>query len=307
MERSTAPMQDLNDLYFFAQVVDHRGFAPASRALGIPKSTLSRRIAALEQQLGVRLVHRSTRQFSITDIGQHYYNHCKAVLVEAEAAQDAIEQMRAEPRGVIRLVCPVALLHARIAPMLAEFMARTPRVTVHLEATNRVVDVIGEGVDVALRVRPPPLKDSDLVMRVLGERAWSLVASPALVRQHDIAVPADLAGCPTLDFGPPQPQHAWQLEGRDGVQTTIRHVPRFVTDDMVALRQAAVAGVGVVQLPMMMVSDEIRRGELVRVLPDWLPRSGIIHAVFPSRRGLLPSVRALLDFLVDAFARIDET
>ncbi|MBU9589650.1 LysR family transcriptional regulator [Burkholderia multivorans] len=299
-------MQDLNDLYFFAQVVDHRGFAPASRAMGVPKSTLSRRIATLEQQLGVRLVHRSTRKFSITDIGQVYYNHCKAVLVEADAAQDAIEQMRTEPRGVVKLVCPVALLHARVGAMLADFMASTPRVMVHLEATNRVVDVIGEGVDIALRVRPPPLKDSDLVMRVLGERAWCLVASPALAGQHDIAVPTDLADCPTLDFGPPQPLHVWQLTGPDGVQTTIRHVPRFVTDDMVSLRQAAVASVGVVQLPMMMVKDEIRRGQLVRILPDWLPRSGIIHAVFPSRRGLLPSVRALLEFLIDAFAGIDE-
>lgn len=299
-------MQDLNDLYFFAQVVDHRGFAPASRALGIPKSTLSRRIATLEQRLGVRLVQRSTRQFSITDVGQHYYNHCKAVLVEAEAAQDAIEQLRAEPQGVIRLVCPVAMLHARIGAMLAGFMAVTPRVTVHLEATNRVVDVIGEGIDVAIRVRPPPLKDSDLVMRVLGERAWCLVASPSLVRRHDIAVPIDLTGCPSLDFGPPQSQHTWQLDGPDGAQTTIRHVPRFVTDDMISLRQAAVAGAGIVQLPMMMVSDEIRRGELVHVLPSWLPKSGIVHAVFPSRRGLLPSVRALLDFLVDSFARVDE-
>ncbi|WP_185735927.1 LysR family transcriptional regulator [Burkholderia cepacia] len=299
-------MQDLNDLYFFAQVVDHRGFAPASRALGIPKSTLSRRIATLEQHLGVRLVQRSTRQFSITDIGQHYYNHCKAVLVEAEAAQDAIEQMRAEPQGVIRMVCPVAMLHARIGAMLAEFMAGTPLVTVHLEATNRVVDVIGEGVDIAIRVRPPPLKDSDLVMRVLGERAWCLVASPEVVRQHRIEAPTDLGGCPILDFGPPQPQHAWPLDGPDGVQTTIRFVPRFVTDDMISLRQAAVAGAGVVQLPTMMVCDEIRRGELVHILPGWLPRSGIIHAVFPSRRGLLPSVRALLDFLADAFARIDE-
>ncbi len=299
-------MQDLNDLYFFAQVVDHRGFAPASRALGIPKSTLSRRIATLEQHLGVRLVQRSTRQFSITDIGQHYYNHCKAVLVEAEAAQEAIEQMRSEPQGVIRVVCPVAMLHARIGAMLAEFMAGTPRVTVHLEATNRVVDVIGEGVDIAIRVRPPPLKDTDLVMRVLGERAWCLVASPEVVRRHNIEAPTELGGCPILDFGPPQPQHAWLLDGPDGVQTTIRFVPRFVTDDMISLRQAAVAGAGVVQLPTMMVSDEIRRGELVHVLPGWLPRSGIIHAVFPSRRGLLPSVRALLDFLVDAFARIDE-
>ncbi|CAN0627075.1 LysR family transcriptional regulator [Burkholderia multivorans] len=299
-------MPDLNDLYYFAQVVDNKGFAPAGRTLGVPKSTLSRRIAALEKQLGVRLVQRSTRQFSITDIGQRYYNHCKAMLVEADAAQQAIDQTRAEPQGVVRLTCPVAMLHASIGMMLAEFMALTPRVTVHLEATNRIVDVVGEGVDVAIRVRPPPLKDSDLVLRVFGERAWCLVASPALVLQHECAAPADLAGWPTLDFGPPQLQHTWQLGGPDGAEVALRHTPRFVTDDMISLRQAAVAGAGVVQLPMMMVRDELRRAELVHVLPEWSPKSGIIHAVFPSRRGLLPSVRALLDFLAERFERIDE-
>ncbi|WP_431824416.1 LysR family transcriptional regulator [Burkholderia sp. F1] len=300
-------MQDLNDLYFFVQVVEYKGFAPAGRVLGVPKSTLSRRIAALEKQLGVRLVHRSTRQFSITEIGQRYYTHCKAMLVEAEAAQQAIDQMRAEPQGVVRLTCPVAILHARVGAMLAAYLARTPRVTIHLEATNRVVDVVGEGIDVAIRVRPPPLKDSDLVMRVLGERAWCLVASPSLVRQvGEAATPADLAAWPSLDFGPAQSQHAWQLDGPDGVQVTIHHTPRFVTDDMTALRQAAVAGAGVVQLPVMMMTDELRRGELVRVLPGWLPKSGVIHAVFPSRRGLLPSVRSLLDFLAERFAEVDE-
>ncbi|MXN77060.1 LysR family transcriptional regulator [Burkholderia sp. 4701] len=300
-------MQDLNDLYFFVQVVEYKGFAPAGRVLGVPKSTLSRRIAALEKQLGVRLVHRSTRQFSITEIGQRYYAHCKAMLVEAEAAQQAIDQVRAEPRGVVRLTCPVAMLHACIGAMLAEFMARTPRVTIHLEATNRAVDVVGEGIDVAIRVRPPPLKDSDLVMRVLGERPWCLVASPSLVRRFgDVATPADLADWPSLDFGPPQPQHAWLLDGPDGAQATLRHTPRFVTDDMIALREAAAAGAGVVPLPVMMMSDELRRGELVRVLPGWAPKGGIIHAVFPSRRGLLPSVRSLLDFLAERFAALDD-
>lgn len=299
-------MQDLNDLYFFAQVVDYKGFAPASRALGIPKSTLSRRIAMLEARLGVRLVQRSTRRFSITEVGQRYYTHCKAMLVEVQAAQQAIDRITGEPQGIVRVTCPVAMLHARIGAMLAEFMAATPRVTVHLEATNRVVDVVGEGIDLAIRVRPPPLQDSDLVMRVLGERAWCLLASPALIGDRTVAMPADLDGWPSLDFGPAQPQHTWQLDGPDGVHAAVRHTPRFVTDDMISLRHAAVAGAGIVQLPLMMVADELRRGELVRVLPEWAPKSGIIHAVFPSRRGLLPAVRALVDFLADAFERIDE-
>ena len=300
-------MQDLNDLYLFAQVVDHLGFAPAGRALGIPKSTLSRRIGLLEEQLGVRLIQRSTRRFAVTDIGQIYYGHCRAMLIEAEAAQRSIELNRSEPQGVIRVTCPVAILHARIGAMLADFMAETPRVTVHLEATNRVVDVIGEGVDVAIRVRPPPLKDSDLVMRVLAERRWCLVASPAFLKAFGVpAVPADLTRMPTLDLGPPSYEHVWQFDGPDGTSATVRHTPRFITDDMTALRQAAVAGVGIVQLPDMMVTDELASGALVKVMPEWQPKSGIVHAVFPSRRGLLPSVRKLIDFLAHRFGQIDE-
>lgn len=300
-------MQDLNDLYFFAQVVDHQGFAPAGRALGMPKSTLSRRIALLEEQLGVRLIQRSTRRFSVTEIGQRYYSHCKAMLVEAEAAQQAVDLNRSEPQGVVRVTCPVGILHARIGSMLADFLAATPRVIVHLEATNRVVDVIGEGIDVAIRVRPPPLKDSDLVMKVLGERSWCLLASPSLLQRYGApVVPADLASMPSLDFGPAVAEHVWQLDGPDGQLATIRHTPRFVTDDMIALKQAAVAGAGVVQLPVMMTTDELKLGHLVKVIPSWKPKSGIIHAMFPSRRGLLPSVRALIDFLATRFRKIDE-
>ncbi|BCL74723.1 LysR family transcriptional regulator [Jeongeupia sp. HS-3] len=299
--------QDLNDLFFFAQVVDHQGFAPAGRALGVPKSKLSRRVAVLEERLGVRLIQRSTRRFSVTEIGQNYYNHCKAMLVEAEAAQQAIDLMRSEPQGVVRMACPVALLHTRIGAMVGEFMAENPKVSVHLEATNRRVDVIGEGLDIAIRVRVPPLKNSDLVMKVLGERTWCTVASPALLAKCTAPlVPADLCALPTLDWGPAQQEHVWHLEGPGGAKAAVHHTPRLVTDDMIALRHAAIAGAGIVQLPFMMVRDEITAGLLVALLPEWAPKGGIIHAVFPSRRGLLPSVRKLIDFLAMRFAQIEE-
>ncbi len=300
-------MQDLNDLYFFVQVVDHGGFAPAGRALGIPKSKLSRRIALLEERLGVRLLQRSTRRFSVTEVGQTYYIHCKAMLVEAEAAEEAIAVTRSEPRGIVRLSCPVALLDTRVGPMLAEFMALNPRVEIHLEATNRVVDVVSEAVDMAIRVRPPPLADSDLVMRVLADRGQCLVASPGLLQSVVIPqVPADLTRFPSLALGTPQNDHVWILYGPDGVQATIHHRPRLITGGMFALRAAAVAGVGVVQMPTMMVCDELTNGELLRLLPAWAPRREIVHVVFASRRGLLPSVRALIDFLAEGFRRLDE-
>ena len=265
-------MQDLNDLYYFVQIVDHGGFAAAGRALGIPKSKLSRRIQLLEDRLGVRLLNRSSRRFSITEVGREYYDRCVAMLVEAEAADQLVAELRAEPRGVIRVSCPIALIGFQFGALFARFMIENPGVDIHLEATNRRVDVMAEGFDVAIRVRFPPLAPSELVMRKLDTSTQCLVASPALVPVA-LRSPADLA--------------------------TLPHRPRLVTDDMAALRDAALAGVGVVQLPTMMIWHDVAEGRLIHALPQWRPRAGIIHAVFPSRRGLLPSVRALLDYLAD--------
>lgn len=289
-------MQDLNDFYYFVQVVDHGGFAAAARALGMQKSKLSRRILQLEEGLGVRLLNRSSRRFSVTEIGREFHARCVAMLVEAEAAEQAIAAMRAEPRGVIRVSCPAALVSSQIGALVARFMVEHPAVEVHLESTNRRVDVIAEGFDVAIRVRFPPLEPTDLVMRRLDESTQCLVASPALVA-HALASPADLHGLPSLDLGPPRRDHQWRLEKTDGQTAVVPHQPRLVTDDMAALAAAALGGVGVVQLPTMTVWRDVDAGRLVDVLPEWRPRAGIIHAVFPSRRGLLPSVRAFLDFL----------
>lgn len=305
MERSS--VQDLNDLYYFVQVVDHGGFAPAGRVLDMPKSTLSRRIAALEERLGTRLIHRSTRRFSVTDIGQTYYLHCRAMLVEAEAAQDAVDLMHAEPRGLVRMTCPVALLHARVGQMVADFMLAHPRVRVQLVAINRPVDVIAEGYDLAIRVRRPPLDDSDLVLRTFGAaRTQCLVASPDLVAALGTpTVPADLARYPSLDLAPARHDHAWTLEGPKGAQATIRHQPRLVTDDMIALRTAAMAGVGVVHLPQMVVADACRSRDLVEILPGWAPPAEVVHAVLPTKRCMLPAVRALIDDLAERFQHTD--
>ncbi|MBD2839784.1 LysR family transcriptional regulator [Pseudomonas sp. JM0905a] len=292
-------MDDLNDLYYFAQVVEHGGFAPAGRALNTPKSKLSRRISTLEERLGVRLLQRSTRNFSVTETGQEYYRHCVAMLVEAEAARQVIERNRAEPQGVVRMSCPTTLLHYRIGDLVSQFMAENQKVQVHLDATNRRVDVIGEGLDLALRVRFPPLEDSGLVMRTLAESPQRLVASPDFLKDLDLPmVPADLSKLPSLDWGPPR-DHTWHLEGPNGATAEVRHTPRYITDDMTGLRQAALRGVGIVQLPLMVVDQDLEQGRLVDIIPQWVPRSGIVHVVFPSRRGLLPSVRRLIDFLAE--------
>lgn len=300
-------MEDLNDLYYFARVVEHGGFAAAGRATGVPKSKLSRRIALLEERLGARLLHRSTRHFSITELGQTFYEHCRAMLVEAEAAHEAVEATRAEPAGTVRASCPITLLHVHVGTMLADFLASNPRVSLHLEATNRKVSPVGDGVDLAIRVRPPPLPDSDLVLRVLADSAQCIVASPALVAALGRpSGPTDLAAFPSLSLGPPQDEHIWTLVGRDGTEASLHHRPRLVTDDMVALRNAARAGVGIVQLPTLMLREDLATGALVSLLPDWAPPRQIIHAVYPSRRCLLPAVRALIDDLAERFQALEE-
>ncbi|MGO3741185.1 LysR family transcriptional regulator [Kerstersia sp.] len=295
--------RDLNDLYYYVQVIEHGGFAQAGRVLGVPKSKLSRHVAVLEERLGVRLIQRSTRRFSVTDVGQVYYTHCKAMLVEADAADDAVALAHAEPRGMVRMTCPVALLDASVGEMVANFMARHAQVNIHLEETNRRVDVVGEGVDIAIRVRPPPLEDSDLVMRVLGRRRQCLVASPALLAREGVPRKLDeLQLLPSMGHGLQRGDFTWHLLGPDKSEVMVRHQPRLVTRGLNVLRDAAVRGVGVAQLPYMMISQQLARGELVTVLPEWEPPCGIIHAVFASRRGQLPAVRALLDFLAESFA-----
>jgi len=298
-------MQDLNDLYYFVQVVDHGGFAAAARALGMPRSRLSRRIALLEERLGVRLIQRSTRRFSVTEIGQDYYRHCVAMLVEAKAADELIERSRTKPQGVVRVSCPPPLLYFQVGEMVARFMAECPDVEVHLESTPRRVDVIAEGIDIALRVRFPPLEDNDLVMRVLADSTQRLVASPTLLKGlNRTLVPADLATLPSIGWGPPHQRHEWCLDGPDEATALIPYTPRLITEDMVALRFAALKGIGVGQFPTMVIQSDLDSGALVDVLPQWKPRAGIIHTVFSSRRGLLPSVRALLDFLAAEFAAL---
>lgn len=292
-------MDDLNDLYYFAQVVEHGGFAPAGRALNMPKSKLSRRIALLEERLGVRLLQRSPRHFSVTEIGQEYQRHCQAMLVEAQAAREAIERSRSEPQGLVRMSCPTTLLQYRVGELVSRFMVEYPKVQVQLEATNRHVDVLGEGLDLALRVRFPPLESSDLVMRVLADSPQRLVASPDFIRGRELPLrPADLSGLPSLDWGPSR-EHRWCLEGPDGATAEVRHQPRLISDDMTTLRRAALLGVGLVQLPCMVVERDLQAGRLLDIMPQWAPRSGVVHALFPSRRGLLPSVRSLIDFLAE--------
>lgn len=291
-------MQDLNDMLFFAEVVERGGFAAAGRTLGLPKSRLSRRVAELEGRLGVRLLHRTTRRLSLTDVGAQYLRHCIAVREEAEAAADVVALVHSEPRGTLRVCCPVTLAQTVVGALLPQFMALYPQVRVDMQVSNRVVNLVEEGIDVALRVRSTLDDSGSLVIKPLGTSQTLLVGSPAqLARQGAPVSVDDLGRLDTVAMSALDGRTTWRLQGPGDATHEWLHQPRCVADDLLTLKFAVLGGVGVCVLPDYMCHDELQAGHLVPVLPGWNPAPGRVHAVFASRRGLAPAVRRFLDFL----------
>jgi DNA-binding transcriptional LysR family regulator len=291
-------MQDLNDMLYFAEVAERGGFAAAGRSLGLPKSRLSRRVAELEVRLGVRLLQRTTRKLSLTEVGTIYLRHCSAMRDEALAAAEAVAQMRVEPRGTLRIACPVTLAQSTLGYLVPRYMALHPQVTLDMRVTNRVVDLVEEGIDIALRVRPTLDDSGSLVVKQLGATCGHLLASPdQLRRQGTPANPEDLARLDTVAMSSTDGRSSWVLIGPEGQEFVVQHQPRYVADDLQTLKLAVLAGTGIGFLPDIVSTAELQAQLLVPVLPGWAPRPGMVHAVFPSRRGQVPAVRSFLDFL----------
>jgi DNA-binding transcriptional LysR family regulator len=292
-------MRDLNDLAFFEAVVRHRGFSPAARALGVPKSKLSRHVTRLEAELGVRLLERSTRRFVVTELGQEFYRHCETVIAEAQAADEVAARTLGEPRGLVRVSAPIGISHAISRPLPA-FLARHPKLRLQVITTNRRVDIIGERVDIAVRIRRRLDTDANLTMRAFGESSNFILASPLLLER--LGTPqtlAELRNMPTLGHDEDPNESLWYLTGADGAEEIFGHQPRLSCLDFNVLVDAAVAGIGVACLPQEACLPELAMGRLVRILPDWHGGRGIRHLVFTSRRGMLPAVRAVIDFLLE--------
>lgn len=292
-------MQDLNDMVFFAEVAERGGFTTAGKALGVPKSRLSRRIADLESSLGVQLLQRSTRRLSLTPAGELYLRHCAAMRDAAQAAAEAVAQVQTEPRGTVRLSCPVTLAQGGVGLLLPLFMARFPAVRVEMRVLNRPVDPVEEGIDIALRVRAVIEDSATLAARHLGVSRGLWVASATRMRSHGaVAGPEDLARIDTVAMSSASEGRTTQpMAGPDGRTHPLTHTPRYVADDLLALKFAILQGVGAGMLPDYMCRSELKSGELVEVLPGWEPPPAVVHAVYAPRRALVPAVRQLIDFL----------
>ena len=285
-------------MLFFAEVVDRGSFAGASRSLGVPKSSLSRRVGELETRLGVRLLQRTTRKLSLTHAGEVYHRHCVAMREQAEAADEAVAQVRTVPRGTVRVTCPVTLAQTTIGPVLPRFLAAHPQVRIEMAVTNRVIDLLAEGVDVALRVRASLDDSGSLVVKNLGPTGGVLVASAQLLQRFGApAGPAQLRDLPTVAMSAADGRASWRLLGPRGEEHEFQHRPVYTADDLFTLKLAVLQGTGICVLPDYMCEEELRAGALVPVLPGWAPPQARVLAVFPSRRGMVPAVRSFLDFL----------
>ncbi|MGF6171979.1 LysR family transcriptional regulator [Ensifer sp. 4252] len=291
-------MQDLNDLALFAAVVRNNGFSAAARDLNIPKSKLSKHVARLEEQLGVRLLERSTRKLRVTEIGQVFYEHCQGLLDGVALAEAEIAAVKAEPTGTVRLACPLGFT-PMLADILPAFHRRYPGVRLLITTTNRRIDLIEERIDVALRARDQLDTDNQLIIRRFGEVRQRLAASPTLLARFDDVAIDNLSEMPTLSMNEQHATDVWRLVDGEGNTAEISHRPIIGCSDFLILERAAIEGMGVALLPDHICERAFRAGVLIPVLPEWTSGDVVVHLVFPSRHGMLPATRALIDYLAD--------
>ncbi|MGF6231775.1 DNA-binding transcriptional LysR family regulator [Inquilinus ginsengisoli] len=287
---------NLNDLILFVRAVDSGGFAAAGRRLGLPKSTISKRVAELEAALGARLIHRTSRSFVLTELGRDFYDHAQASMIEAEAAEAVVRRRLAEPSGTVRMTASVPTAQSRLSELLPALARAYPKIRLQLHVTDRFVDVVQEGFDIAVRSHFAPLPDSELVQRRMAVERITLVAAPDYLAHRGVPQePADLKDHDGLLTGPSAT--VWRLRHRDGREAQVAPASSFVADESIVLLKAAAAGLGIACLPETMTADARADGMLAEILPGW--RAGTVWTTLltPSRRGQLPAVRAVIDFL----------
>src|SRR5579863_7577870 len=242
-------MLDLNDFFYFVQVVDRGGFTAASRMLRLPKSTLSHRVRQLEAGLGVRLLNRTSRRFGMTDAGGEFYRHATEMLQQAEQAEASIRHRLSEPIGTVRFTSGTATMQFALRGTVADFLVQHPKVNVFAHATDQNVDIVGENYDVAVRAHSDPLPSSTLVQRTLAPAPWLLFAGTAYLDAHEEPqTPKDLQNHASLFMMRTGVAPVWRLRhvAKAKAEAVIRLTPRLLSDDMVRLKQAAIAGLGIV-------------------------------------------------------------
>ena len=297
------PEPDLNDYFYFVHVVEKRGFSAASKALGLPKSRLSRHIRQLEERMGARLIQRTTRQFNVTDLGETFYAHARSVVDEMEKAENAVRRKKNRLSGKVTISCSVGVAQFAMKELIARFLAENPLVTVSQQVTNQNIDLVASGVDLAIRGHSVELPASSLIQRTLAQVEWQLFAASDYEDQHGVlANPSDVDNHQTLALGWQSPHDEWTLENQSGEMVTVKITPRLKSEDMSTLKYAAAAGAGLVALPAYTCREEIERGQLRRFLLNWHAGTAQLSLIAPTRKGQPQAVIALKKFLLAEFA-----
>jgi DNA-binding transcriptional LysR family regulator len=297
-----ATVIDLNELQIFARVVEANGFAAAGRQLGLPVSTVSRAVSRLEQRLGTQLLRRTTRRLSLTDAGLAYHRHCERMLGEVTEAEAAVAGSDSVPRGVLRVSAPITFGRFLLAPMIGAFASQHPELRPVVVLTNRYVDLVEEGFDLAIRTGA--LADSNLGAKHLGDSPLVIAASPACLERW--GTPPDrhaLEMLPCLVLGEQAEGVRWTFV-EEGKPVAMHVRAAVVANDMDLLRHTALAGLGFVMLPSFLIAAELAAGTLVAVKGDWQLIRGEVNAVYPRHRLMSPKVRLLIEFLRKRLAQV---
>lgn len=290
-------MQNLSDIAVFVQVIENGSFTAAAEQLQLSKSVISKYVTRLEEQLGVRLLHRTTRRLSLTEAGQILYQRSQRGLEEIEAAEMEVSQLQQAPRGRLRLNCPMSFGILHIASALGEFRAEYPDVSIDMNMEDRTIDLVEEGYDLAIRIGDLP--DSSLVARRLAPCKHVLCASPSYLEQQGTPrTPDDLRNHQTLTYGYHDSPREWRLHAPDGRYVNVPVNSAMHMNNSLALREAVLAGAGIMLTPTFIVGPDIKAGRLQQILPNYRMLELSIYAVYPERKHLSPKVRAFVEFIL---------
>ncbi|TMQ18324.1 MAG: LysR family transcriptional regulator [Deltaproteobacteria bacterium] len=291
---------DLNDIVVFTRVVETKSFTGAAEQLGLPKSTVSRKLAQLEERLGVRLVQRTTRKLALTDIGQAYYERCARIVADVAAAEQLVTDMQSTPRGRLRITAPVDLSMRYLPAIIAEFLGAHADINIELETTDRIVDLIEEGFDLAVRFGTLP--ESTLIARRLCSISTVMCATPAyLAKRGTPTTIEELDDHDRVLFTPSPRTQSWTLTYGDQIHEFGRPA-RFASNNVGAVHEAVSSGAGIALLTDFIVAGDCQRGHLVYVLPQWTGRPIEVNAVYPARQNLPPRLSLFLEHLARALA-----
>ncbi len=293
-------MDRLANMEAFVRVAETKSFSEAARRLRSSKSLISRQVAALEAELGVRLFHRTTRSLSLTEEGRGYHEQVARILTEIEEANLSVSKSQEAPRGRLRVSAPMSFGILHIGPAIRDFLVQYPEVELNLSLNDRYVDVVDEGFDLAIRVGR--LSDSSLISRKLGQYRMMLCASPAYLQDHPApADPDDVKQHACICYSSNSLVPEWTFVRPDGKPWPVQIGGPLHSNNGDVLRAAALQGLGLVYLPSFIVGPDVQASSLVSLLPEFVPTDTAIHAVYPHSRHLSPKVRALIDFLAGRF------